>query len=73
MMRKEQNATFARRAKECTAVVKGQGEGTSILYWLRSLVSSLASLLVVLVAFVLWPVHDVLVEPGYWWVPGPPS
>ena len=70
VMRREQAAAFARRAKECTAVVQGEAEATSVLYWLRSLVSSLASLLVVLVAFVLWPVHDVLVEPGYWWGPG---
>ena len=28
---------------------------------------TVACLLVILLAFVFYPVHDVIKEPGYWW------
>ena len=45
---------------------EGEYPPVSILYWIRSLLAIAASLLLILVGFVLWPVHDVLLDESYW-------
>ena len=82
-MRKEQEATFAKRESDQIAVgwviwcfecpvshfqmIEGTYPPVSIFYWVRSLFSIALSLLLILVGFVLWPVHDVLKDESYWW------
>ena len=47
-------------------VCQGEYPPVSLLYWIRSLLAIAASLLLILVGFVLWPVHDVLLDQSYW-------
>ena len=48
-------------------MIEGTYPPVSIFYWVRSLFSIALSLLLILVGFVLWPVHDVLKDESYWW------
>ena len=53
-------------APKPTQTCTGEYPRVSKLYWLRSLLAIGASLLLILVGFVLWPVHDVLLDQSYW-------
>lgn len=65
-MRKEQKAAFGRRSRDRLAVCRSLYPGTSGWYWVRSTLSVLLSLLVILVGFVFFPVHNVLLDESFW-------
>ena len=62
-----QSETFDRRDRDRIAVCMNEHAPISLLYGLRTLVCTIGALLVIILAFVIWPVHDVIQEPSFWW------
>ena len=62
-----QTDTFDRRDRDRIAICMNNYGPISLLYGLRTLVCTVGALLVIILAFVLWPVHDVIEEPVFWW------
>ena len=57
----------ARRDEACLALVESTYKAESYKYLLRPLGSALLGILVVVVGLVVWPQHDVVKYPEYWW------
>ena len=62
-----QDDTFERRRRGPIAVCRGTYGPISLWYSARTVLMTVACLLVILLAFVFYPVHDVIKEPSYWW------
>ena len=62
-----QNENLERRRRGPIMVCSNQYGEISGWFTVRSVVMCLACLLVILLAFVFFPVHDVIREPWYWW------
>ena len=62
-----QAETFARRERDRNAICKNTHGPISLLYGARTLFCTVAALLVIILAFVVWPVHDVIHQPSFWW------
>ena len=62
-----QGDTYAKRRRDRTAICNNQYGSISLFYGLQMVLSTVAALLVIVLGFVIWPVHDVVHEPSYWW------
>ena len=62
-----QTETFGRRDRDRIAICKNEYGPISLLYGVRTLFCTIGALLVIILAFVIWPVHDVIQEPTFWW------
>ena len=62
-----QNENFERRRLGPIAVCSNEYGPISAWFTVRTVIMNLACLLVILLAFVFFPVHDVIMEPSFWW------
>ena len=62
-----QDDNFDRRRRGPIDICRGTYGPISLWYSARTVLMTVACLLVILLAFVFYPVHDVIKEPGYWW------
>ena len=62
-----QNENFKRRRMGPIAVCSNEYGPISAWFTVRTVLMNLALLLIILFAFVFFPVHDVIMEPSYWW------
>ena len=66
MIRMQTN-TFDRRDIDRIAICDNEHGPISLLYGVRTLFCTVGALLVIILAFVIWPVHDVIKDPSFWW------
>ena len=62
-----QTETFERRERDRNAVCRNEYGHISVFYGIRTILCTVGALLVIILGFVIFPVHDGVREPIYWW------